>query len=75
MTNPLFNALLGNQNGSLFGNSPMAQQFNNFVNGLNANVRQNPYQTVQNLINSGQMSQAQFEQLRQLANRATGKNY
>lgn len=75
MANSLFNSLGGGQNASPFGNNPMGQQFTNFVNSLNASVRQNPYQMVQNLINTGRMSPAQFEQLRQLANQATGKNY
>lgn len=34
----------------------------------------NPQQKVQELLNSGQMSQQQFEQLRQMANQITGKN-
>ena len=75
MPNSLFNMFGGNQNGPNFGSSQMNQQFNSFVKGLDQNVLRSPQQTVQQLINSGRMSSAQFEQLRQLANRFTGKNY
>lgn len=77
MANSLYEMFGGNQNGSmsLFNNPQMNQQFANFVQGLDANVRNYPYQMVQNLINSGRMSSAQFEQFRQFANQATGKNY
>ena len=37
-------------------------------------IYDNPQQKVQELLNSGQMSQQQFEQLRQMANQITGKN-
>lgn len=63
--NPIFN---------MFGN------FMNFQNQFNA-FRQNvlsqginPQQQVQQLLNSGQMSQEQFNQLRYLANQLTGQN-
>ena len=75
MSNPLFNMFSGNQNGPNFGSPQMTQQFNSFVQGLDQNVRQSPQQMVQQLINSGRMSQAQFEQFRKLANQFTGKNY
>lgn len=76
MANPLF-SMFGGQNRGMpnFGNPQMNQQFGSFLQGLSSDVRQAPYQTVQNLINSGRMTPAQFEQLRQLANQATGKNY
>lgn len=69
MAGSLFNQFNRNQNGA------MSQQFANFVNSLDANVRNSPQQMVQQLINSGRMSQAQFEQFRRLANQYTGKNY
>jgi len=34
----------------------------------------NPQQMVQNLLNSGKMSQAQYNQLRSMANQITGMN-
>lgn len=59
MPNPLFN-LLGN-------NMPMPdfiKQFNQFKNTFNGD----PKQQVQNLLNSGKMSQDQFNRLSQMAN-------
>lgn len=49
-------------------------QFNQFQQNIQ---RQNisPQQKVQELLNSGQMSQQQFEQLRQMANQISGKNF
>ena len=77
MANSLFDMFGRNQNAGFpnFGSPQMNQQFNAFIQGLNPNARQSPQQAVQQLINSGQMTNAQFEQLRQLANRFTGKNY
>ena len=77
MPSPLFGKFGGNQNraGFNFGNPQMNQQFEAFARGLDEKVRNSPMQTVQQLINSGKMTQAQFDQLRQLANRLTGKNY
>lgn len=43
----------------------MAQQFAQFKRMMQG---RNPQQMVQNLLSSGQMSQAQFEQLKQQAN-------
>lgn len=59
MGNPFFNA---NQPGSGMGN--MMQQFMQFKNAF----RGDPRQEVQNLLNSGRMTQQQFNQLSQLAN-------
>lgn len=77
MGNSLFNMFNDSQNGGTpnLGSPQMNQQFSNFLQGLDANVRNFPYQTAQQLINSGRMSSAQFEQFRQMANRMTGKNY
>lgn len=69
MGNPLFNALSG-ANMSLFGamqqfrSNPMAmlrQRFN-----IPDNLS-NPNAIIQHLLNSGQLSQAQYEQARQIA--------
>ena len=77
MGNSLFNMFGGGQNrGNLnFGNQQTAQQFNNFVQGLDQNIRNSPQQMVQQLINTGRMSQQQFDQFRQIANQVTGRNY
>lgn len=66
MGNPLFN-LLGGGNpfqGTPFGNAlNLVQQFQQFRNSF----RGDPRQQVQNLLNSGQMSQDQFNQLQSMA--------
>lgn len=61
MANPLYN-----QHGNN-ANNPMAnfmQQFNQFRQSINGN----PKEMVQELLNSGKMSQAQFNQFSQMAN-------
>lgn len=60
MANPIFNIL-----GSLpMGNmSNMMAQFNQFRNGFQGD----PKQQVQQLLNSGRMSQDQYNQLQQMA--------
>ena len=65
MPNPLFN-LLGNssQNMNPFGNMQnLMGQLNQFRNNLNGD----PKQQVQELLNSGRMSQTQYNQLSQMA--------
>lgn len=59
---------------NMFGNfQNFKAQFDLFKQNIERqNV--NPQQKVQELLNSGQMTQQQFEQLRQLANQITGKN-
>lgn len=57
MPNPLIN-LIGKNNNN------MVEQFNQFKQSMNCD----PRQKVQELLNSGQMSQAQFNQLRNMAN-------
>ena len=56
---------------SMFGN------FQNFQNQLNNFQKQignaDPQQMVQQLLNSGQMSQTQFNQIRDVANQIIGK--
>lgn len=78
MANPLFGLFNpGNNASSAQGpfDPQMSQQFNSFVQGLDSTIRSSPQNTVQQLLNSGRMSQAQFEQLRKMANQITGKNY
>lgn len=66
MPNPLFQALGGGMpmmSGNM-GNLPkMMQMFNAFRSGFQGNAQQ----TVQGLLNSGRMSQEQFNQLSQAA--------
>ena len=64
MGNSIFNSL---NNGQNTGNS-----FLQFVNQIRQNGI-NPEQTVRQLINSGQMTQQQFEQFSQIANQIIGK--
>jgi hypothetical protein len=62
--NPLFN---------MFGNQPNSGPFNNMNNVLNqfnrfqSTFQGDPKQKVQDLLNSGQMSQEQFNQLSSMA--------
>lgn len=49
------------------------QQFDSFAQNFQRNFgNANPQQMVQNLLNSGKMSQAQFNQYRDVANQITG---
>ena len=65
MGNPLLNMFGPNlQNGGPFGNlMGLMNQFNNFRNSFQGD----PEQKVKELLNSGQMTQAQFDQLSQMA--------
>lgn len=64
MANPLFN---------MFGNNPQAGPFGNMTQLMNqynefkSNFQGDPKQKVQELMNSGQMSQEQFAQLSSMA--------
>lgn len=64
MANPLFN---------MFGNNPQAGPFGNMTqlmsqyNEFKSNFQGDPKQKVQELMNSGQMSQEQFAQLSSMA--------
>ena len=49
-------------------------QFDNFARNFQQGG-QNPQQLVQQLLNSGQMTQAQFNQLRNIANQITGLRF
>lgn len=65
MANPLFNMF--NQNPNPTPN--LWQQFQSFLN----NFRGDPKQKVQDLLNSGQMTQEQFNQFSNIASQITGK--
>lgn len=60
MANPLFNMLGGNQFGNMSG---LVQQFQQFKQ----NFQGDPQQQVQQLLNSGKISQAQYNQAVQMA--------
>lgn len=60
--NPLFDLFGQNQNGSNFPFN-LIQQFNQFKSTFQGD----PKQQVQNLLNSGQMTQEQFTQLSSMA--------
>jgi len=55
-------------------NNPMnmLQQFQNFASNF-AKMQKDPRQTVQELLNSGQMTQAQYNQLSQMASQIMGR--
>lgn len=72
--NSLYNQMYGQQQNQ----NPMMTQFNNFkqnpigfLAGRNINIPQefqnDPHGAVQHLLNNGQMSQAQYNQLSQMA--------
>lgn len=64
MSNTLFNSLGGNKMSGPFGNMQnMIQQLNQFRNGFNGNAKEQ----VQQLLNSGKMTQEQYNQLSQMA--------
>ncbi len=65
MSNPLFQALGGNMPNMGGGNNPfrMVQEFINFANGFKGN----PQEEVQKLLNSGQMTQEQYNTLQGMA--------
>lgn len=49
------------------------QQLNSFAQNIQRDA--NPQKMVQDLLNSGKMTQAQFEQYRQIANQLTGAHF
>ena len=65
MANPLFNQFGNNRN------NPMVEFMNDF-NRIKQTIR-DPKQEVQNLLNSGQMSQQDFNRLSQMANQLMRK--
>lgn len=64
MSNPIFQAMGGNV-GNMAGGGPfrMIQQFIQFANGFKGN----PQEEVQKLLNSGQMTQEQYNALQSQA--------
>lgn len=60
MSNPLFDAIGKNKYGNMNG---MIQQFNQFKN----NFHGDPKQQVQQLLNSGKVTQAQYDRAVQMA--------
>lgn len=69
MANNLYNMLGGNNQ---MGN-PMMNKFAQFVSQFKQTSQCSPQERVRQLLNSGQMSQDQFNQFAQIANRLTGK--
>lgn len=65
MPNPLFDQMGGNQ---MSGPMGQFQQFMGAFQQFKANFKGDPQQEVQRLLNSGQMSQQQYNQLQQMAN-------
>ena len=65
MANPLFGQFGNNRN------NPMAEFMSDF-NRIRQTIR-NPKQELQNLLNSGQMSQQDFNRLSQMASQLMGK--
>ena len=60
---------------NMFGNYNNSQnQFNLFKQNFMMQNNVSPQEKVQQLLNSGQMTQEQFDRLRAIANQITGKN-
>lgn len=70
--NPIFNQMFGGFNNFQNNFNQFAQQFGQGMNPNN--MGQFAQQKVQEMLNSGQMSPQQFEQIRQMANQMTGRN-
>ena len=70
--NPLFNLLGGNMQLQLPGGLGNIQNLMNQFNQFRANFHGNPEQQVQELLNSGRMSQSQYNQLRKMAEQLQG---
>ena len=69
MSNPLFgNGGNSFQNGSAFGPFGGMMNFMNQFNQFRSGIQGNPQQMVQNMLQNGQMSQEQFNQLSNMAN-------
>lgn len=69
MSNPLLNAMASNSNPQMHdGMGNMLQAFQQF----RATFSGDPQQQVQALLNSGRMSQQQYNQLAQMANQLVG---
>ena len=64
MSNPLFNSLGGQKQAGPMGNmQALINQFNQFRNSFHGDAKQQ----VQQLLNSGRMSQEQFNRFQQMA--------
>ena len=55
-------------------NNAFRQKFEEFARNFQQSG-QNPQQVVQNLLNSGKMTQNQFNQFRDIANKITGQRF
>lgn len=51
------------------------EKFSQFVQDYNKNYGQDPKEKVQQLLDSGQMSQEQYDKLRNIANQMLGTQY
>ena len=67
MSNPLFDALNKNQNGGIFGN--LQNEFQAFADKFSKETNMTPQQKVQELLDSGRMTQEQFNNFRDMANK------
>lgn len=69
MSNPLFNMFGPKAQNGAFLNGPLGNMTNLLTqyNNFRSNFQGNPEQKVKELLNSGQMTQAQFTQLSELA--------
>lgn len=74
--NPFYQRFQQNQNGNNPFASPMAfqQAASQMMNSL-AQIGMTPQARVSQLIQSGQMTQQQFNQFAQIANQLTGRRY
>ena len=57
----------------LINNPALQKKFNDFAQNFQGNT--DPKQIVQNLLNSGQMTQSQFNQFSNIANQLLGKRF
>lgn len=78
MPSPIFNAMnrqpASNPIFSMFGGfNNFQSQFQNFAQQMQGQM--NPQMQVQQLLNSGRMTQQQFENIRSIANGIMGTNY
>ena len=66
MSNPLFN-MFGKNGGQMFGSLSNMTNLINQYNNFRSTFQGDPEQKVKDLLNSGQMTQAQFNELSQAA--------
>lgn len=60
--------------GNFGGIQNFTQRLQNFAQEFSRQTSMSPKEKVQEMLNSGQMSQSQFNQFRAMANKLTGKN-